>query len=569
MFITVKFFFRKYFIVLILIFFISLNLVGIFYNYPLAFTVGDEIPIMATVLKMIDYHTLRPDFPSNYHMAFPVYIYLPFYIILLVFLRLSGLFTSIDAIKQMGIMDYGELLPMARFISVILGVVSIYLVYKICRKIFSNNFIPLAASFLLSTSLMFIQMSHFGRVWLPQIFTILLAFYFIINLYLKESARLKHYLLSAFFIGISFGIHFVGLLIYFPFLIVHYLKNKNRGFKNVFVKNKNFWLANLIILIFSPILYYLNPYGFINYGSRVLNKFFSLGTIENIASSGNFFAKISYYSKILWEYEPILIILFVPSLVLLWFKKRNLFYIFSSFIFGYYIIISLIIGGEPRFILPIIPFMAVIVAYGLYYLYKSSLINKKIRILLLIVLFSSFLYLPLLWNLKFIQPSTRILAMNWVYRNLPVGAKIINLDAYLTLNKDRQTIENLKKYNIRFFTKKDDYLLTADDRDYPKPNYYILDSHYLDKVAEDFPKRNKFQYLIIHWWDEQQREEQLEKISRFDFNNLVLATKFYPVDGVINITDLAGNMRYPFSLLSKLNKTGPYIEIYQIESYGD
>ena len=555
---------KKNCLVFILVIFVLLAITGVFYNYPLAFTVGDEVPIMAAALKMIDYHTLRPAFPSFYTMPFSAYLYLPFYILLLIFLRISGLFTSIASIQSMGIIDYGKLLPLARFISIIFGALSIYLVYKICQKIFKNSFISLTASFLLSTSLMFVQLSHFGRVWIPQVFIILLTFYFIINLYSKKLPKIKDYFWTAIFIGLSFGTHFIGLLIYLPFLAVHCLKNKGKKFKDIFIKNRNFWLVNFIVLIFLPIFYYINPYSFNNYGSYIL-RLFGLGgkLITNVFAFNEKF----FYLKILWEYEPILLSLFIPASVLFFIKKRDLFYIFFSFVLGYYFLVELILSNkEPRYILPIIPFMSVIVAYSIYCFYKNSLVNRKIKISILVILFLSFFYLPVLWDYKLIQPSTRLLTRDWVYRNLPSGTRIINLDPDLKLNLDRQSIENIKKYNPKILTKKNVYLLASDDGDYPRPNYYILNSDYFDQVPGDFSEENKFQYLIIRWWNNQERNLQLKKIEEIGLiSKLGLLVKFYPADKLTNLTNLANNMRKPFLLLNAINKTGPYIEIYKID----
>ena len=101
-------FLEKYGIVIILCFFIALTVTGIFYNYPLSNTVADETVLLAAALKMIADPSLRPDYPTMYHMPVGAYMYLPFFVILLAFLRLSGLFTSMEALKEFGILHYGK-----------------------------------------------------------------------------------------------------------------------------------------------------------------------------------------------------------------------------------------------------------------------------------------------------------------------------------------------------------------------------------------------------------------------------------------------------------------------------
>src|SRR3989344_6206268 len=210
---------EKYGIVFILAGFFVFAIVGIFFSFSIPQAIGDETVIMAATLKMIAEHSLRPDYPTNYHMPLGTYLYLPFFLALLVFLRLSGLFGSSEELIRFGTLDYAKLLPMARFISALLGVASIYIVYRICQKLFKIPFISLVASFLLATNMMFLYLAHAGRVWMQQIFIILLAFYFIVELFERAEPRWKDYGIAAFFTGISFGTHFIGILVYLPLIV--------------------------------------------------------------------------------------------------------------------------------------------------------------------------------------------------------------------------------------------------------------------------------------------------------------------------------------------------------------
>lgn len=562
---------EKYGIIFILIFFIGTVVTGIFFNHSIPNTIGDETVLMASTLNMIAEPSLRPDYPTMYHMPFATYIYLPFFVVLLVFLRISGLFTSLEELKSFGIVHYAELLPMARFISVLLGAASIYLVYKICDKLFNNKFISLTASFLLSTNLMFVYLAHFGKVWLPQIFVILLTFYFIIGIYQKTQPQFRDYFKVALLTGISFGTHFIGILIYFPFLTVHYLRNKNRKLREIFITNKLFWLSNLIVVILLPFIYYLNPYGFINYTQRssraatsILNESISLGDTH-----ANFWQGFSGYGQVLFEYGPLLTILFLLGLVPLFLQKRNLFFIFGSFILGYYFVIGPVIGSthfEPRFISPIIPFMAIISAYGIYYFYKSNFVGKKIKIILLFILFSSFLYSPILLDYKLIQPSSMISAQKWIYNNLSQESKIINFYNYLPINENRETIEDTKQYNTYFFTRKREYLLSIDDADYPKPNYYVLiPPNYRGRgdIPEEILNR-EFDYALIAWWHKDDYVSALKVAQPFGVKEENLVKIFPPGATPDSFSMNTENMRNPFRNLRKLNHIGPIIAIYKL-----
>lgn len=562
---------EKYGIVLILIFFVAITVTGIFYNYSISNTIGDESILMSATLKMIAEQSLRPDYPTMYHMPFGTYIYLPFFILLLVFLRVSGLFTSIEELRVFGIMEYEKFLPMARFISIFLGAISLYLVYKICERLFGSKFISLTASFLLATNLIFVQMSHFGKVWIVQIFITLVTFYFILVLHQKEHSSLRDYFYIALLTAASFGTHFIGVLIYFPFLVVHYLKNKGQGFKRIFLINKYFWFTNLVIALLVLFVFYLNPYGFANYGLRSIEAASDiLSESAGVGEGYDFWLMFNNYGKVLFESGPAMAIIFVLSLVPLFIQRRDLFYIFSSFIFGYYIIMGPILGptvginGRGFYISPIIPFIAIVSAFGLYIFYKSNFLNKRIKIFLLAILFLFSAYTPILWDYKLIQPTTWVVAQNWIYSNLPSDARIINFDTAIPINENRESVEDAKTYTPNFLTKKRGYLLSVSDDKYPKPNYYVLTpSNYRDGIPKEILDEG-FDYALMIWWDRNRYEKVMADARIFNLkeDNLI---KIFPegADADTFSRDIDSTRR-PLYNLKKMDHVGPVIAIYKL-----
>lgn len=567
-------FLYKYGIIFILVYFLLAGSVGIFFNYGLFNTVGDESPLLSSTLKMIAEHSLRPDYPSFYHLPFAVYLYLPFFVIALGVMYLSGM--SIGAIEKFGAIDFAKFLPLARFISVLVGCASIYLLYRIAIKIFKSKRISLLAAFLLSTSLMFFQMAHLARIWLPQVFTILLAFYILVCLYEKEKIRIINYILAGLGVGLSFGTHLIGIIIYVPFLVIHYYKNKGHGFLNIFLKNNYFWSANLIFILIYFLVYYLNPYGLNHYAGGLIPKIFqlfpSVGTvvqekafIGGVSGVSNFFGSVKYFIIVLWQYEPLLFLISSLGFVLIFLKKRNYFYIFFSFIIAYFILISLTNSREPRFILPIIPFMALAGSFGLVYL-SNKIKNNKIVISLTMVLCFLFLFTPILWDYRFSQASTRLEAAKWIYANLAPGESIINLDATLELNENRKSIEDIAKYSD-FLTKKRVYLLALDDKDFPQPNYYIFFYYHYKQLPEEIIT-NKFNYLIISWYNKNELVDSLLLLDKFKYEKNPVLIRRFPEGANENSRgmDLAGNMENPLINLLNLKQNGPVVDIYKIEN---
>lgn len=559
---------QKYLLGIIIFLFIFFGFLGIFYNYGLPTTVGDESTIMATTLKMMSDKVLRPNYENFYYFPLTVYIYMPFFILFLIILLASGRFAGLEALKEFGIIEFAKLLPVARTLSVLFGAASIYLIYKITNRLFNNKWVSLLAAYFLSTSLMFVQLSHFARIWVPQIFFILLAFYFIIILWQKEKPSLKNYFLPALFVGISFGIHLVGLLIYISFFVVHIIKRYKKGIKAILV-DKKFWLANILIFLFLPLVFFLNPSGFNNYYENLSGATTVAGTgvsttagMEYSLSQG-----VLYYIQVLFEYEPILVILFLVGTVFLFIRKRLFFYIIYSFIFVYYLVIGPFLGGshpEPRYILPIIPFMAIVAAFGIGELFKKKIFDRKPKFFLLGIIIVLSFYLPVLWSITIIKSSTRLLARDWLYTNVEPGSSIINFDNYLPLNQNYQSMADTSEFNLGFSTTKEKYLLSKSEKDLPLPNYYIFSP----KRYEEFPQiiiDKQYDYVLLNWWDSEEYDKNIAIVNSLSINiNEPLI--IFPKDSTPDTKrmDIANNMREPLKYLPGMKITGPSIAIYKI-----
>src|SRR3989339_295161 len=554
---------------LILIIFFIVGITGIFYDYSLN-TGGDETVLMAASIKMISEHTLRPNYPTFYHLPVGAYFYLLPFILFFILLRLLGVFTSLNSLKEFGIIDYQKFLPFARFLTVLMGMISIYLLYKIAQKLFNNKWLSLLAAFFLSSSLMFVQVAHLGRVWIPQVMTILLAFYLIIILYQKQENKFKDYLFVGLSIGLAFGTHVVGIAIYASFFIVHYLKNASKKIKDIFLANKYFWLVNIIIIMCYFLLFYLNPYGFKNYinkqGGILPNiSYLSQQDFNNdIASVGayqDFSDKIIYYPNALFQHEPLLVLLSLFGFAILFFKERKIFYIIVSFIIVYYSVISFS-GWEPRYILPVVPFMAIAASYGVFALYKR--INKIMAICILVPIMIIIFVIPLAWDYRIIQPGARLTAKDWIYKNIPSGNSIINFDTPLELNENQQSLADIKKFASNYFTKKRAYLLSQSEEKYSEPNYYIFNYPHFNNLPKELLNK-KYDYLIISWSDGEELKEKLDQARSFKLDATLL--KRFPESADENSRyQTWWDMEKPIYTIINDNIRAPIIDIYKLKS---
>lgn len=556
-------------IILIILLAFLLNSIGMFYAYPSLHLIQDETAIASTVIKMINDLSLRPDFADNYYLAPVSYFYLPFYLLYFIILFFLGVVHNISELREMILLDYAGfkmILPIARFVSSIAGCLSVYLVYRISKILFKEDKrAPLWAAFFMATSLILVQLSHFGRIWTVQTLAVLLGVYYLSLILFAGKNNLRHYLISGLLIALSFGTHLVGGIIYLCFLFAHYSINKGKGFIKIFLKNQKFWLAHLVILFSTLFIYFLHQDTFYRYFGYYLKKVFTSEYISQpISNSLVQSLSFTYHLKILWEYEPLLIILFLISCPILFFKKRKVFYFLGIFIVSYYLMIGPFLRwGCVRYILPIIPFLAIIAGYGFSYLFKR-ISFRYIRGGLVIVFCLLFLFMPAYWGLSLLKPNTYVLTKKWIETNLPSGESIIalELDNKLILNDNKKTLVLLSEFMPGAVSARERYLLSIDEKNYPYPNYDIL--YRPEKMPDGFLSRNQFNYLIIFWWNNKERVTVKGKVAELNYD-LELKQKFFPNDENINLTDLVNEMRYPLYLLRNIKYTGPYIEIYKIK----
>lgn len=552
-------------LLIILGFFSLLCLAGIFYDYPLN-TVGDESTLLAATLKMIGHYSLRPADPSFYHMPLVVYFYLPFVLIFLITLRVGGVFTSTQSIKEFVILDYYKLIPLARVLNIVLAVISLYLIYRLAREIFKSKKAGLLAATFLSFSLTFVQMAHFAKVWLPQTLAVIITLNFLADLYLTSNPQLKRYLLAGLGVVLSFGVHFIGIIVYIPFLVTHFIRQRELSWRSIL--NRNFWLANLLIVLFIPFIYYLNPYGFLNYGQSALSLL-GISTpslaVAQVPVGSSFVNAFTFYLKVLLFSEPLLFVLGLIGLVVISFRRSPWSYILGSFLVAYYLGISQI-DKFSFYILPIIPVLAVLAVAPFYYLWPK--LNKKFS-LSLIYLTVFLMAVPVLWfSYDLLRPSSRVLALDWINKNIPTGESIINFDAYLSLNENREAILNIKKYAPNSFNQKRAYLDSLSPDFYPLPDYNVLVWPHYDNFPSNLTL-NSWHYLVISSWTPADERKDLKDLSVAGLNVKWVLVKSFPIETGDNYPrfDLSAEWTNPYRLLFNQHDLGPRVNIYQAESY--
>lgn len=491
-----------------------IRFIGINYNLPLSTAIVDEIVILSGSLKMLAEKKVTLSFVHSNYFPLSYYIYIPFLIAYIFYLKLFSSFDTFSKIKELGILHTGNFLIVGRMISILFGVASVFIFYLISQRLFKNRNISLVASLLFAISPLNVAMSHFARIWTIQIFFILLATYFALKFFSKSvlSGSYKKFIALGILMGTAFASNIIGLLIYIPIMMIVYFSCEFNRTKNflIFLRSKKFLVLNIIIIFIIAGTYFLNKTSFVNF----LNGF-----LGNVVYGDNFFEvsfgeKLAYYFKVLFKYETMPFLLAMFSFPLIYMKDKRIFFFLLSGFLSFFIFLGPF-GGftQARYSMPMIPFLIFASAYSIKFFWDKK--NKAIAIFLITaaILPSSFLVYKM--DKVFFNNGSELVFYKWMLNNIPNNSRILFIDNYflqdIILTKD--SIKRIKKFSPDFYSSRMAYLLDTPDNEYNRPAYDV----YQDTIICNWPKEEivnaKFDYIIL-------TEGVLNEISSFGEINL-------------------------------------------------
>lgn len=537
-----------------------LRIGGIFHGFPLM-VFSDESATLLASLKMMGTFSLRAgDALGYYYPALLAYIQLPFLSIFIIVCRWLGFFADIQQIKEAALLNVGFFMPLIRFVSALFGAATVFLTYKITKLLFNKPIASLLAAWLLAISFYHSGVSHFGNTWTIQTFFYLLVLFWAVNFLRKSVYSFKDYIHGALLIGLAFGINFVGIIAYAWLAAVHFLKNRNKNLVNVFLANKNFWLANLTLSLSAAVIYWLNPAGLINYFNRITAPvpradYASYQLFDISALQGLFF-----YLKNIFLVEPFLAVFFLAGSWMLWKKERNAFFLVSGGALIYLALLSPQTGLLIRYALPVSPLLAIVSAYFLFEFFNFC--GRKTRVVVLVAVSLYALVFSLLLDWRLMKTNTVVLARDWVTKNILSGSSIKNYDLADEINliENKASIGLIQDFLPKLFSTRRKYLLSLGEDNYPKPNFYILNYQLPDKLLP------KFDYIILSDMGKERVDVKAQEI----LDGYYLVKKFYPAEksidgswpGYYEIGMPFNHSMFKLSVLFKLHDAGPYVEIY-------
>jgi hypothetical protein len=327
------------------------------------------------------------------------------------------------------------------------GFLSLLVFYFLIFEMFDKK-IALMSTMVLGVTPLFWLNSLKAMSDMTGLFFILLSMYFIY--YFIKYKEIKHLYVGSFISAIAVGVRFHALFVVVPLLVYAYFKIDRREQKKSF--RKKFFYSVLIFFIgilfwLLPMLYYS---GFENYLNKASSLF--LSRYDRVPSEGNFLKFISWrvqniFGLFLISYG---ISSFNPGIIHLILLVMYLFFIFSSYwiisdkrnmffiiplLFYSLMLFLVLFSNNPRYLLIFIPFISLLLIFGVLWFEKHSLI-----IFILLFFSISLVSFPLVMSIHNL-PSPMIESIDYLATNY----NLANISVYA----EGTLSEYLHYYNIR------------------------------------------------------------------------------------------------------------------------
>lgn len=572
---------------------LGLRLWGIGFGLPGTFFVDESIFVNKAVAMGTG--DLNP-----HYFGYPTfYIYLVAFIYGIIFATgwFFGLINSAQDFQSLFFADPTIFYLALRVLSALFGVATIWVVWKIGSRVYSERAGLLGALFL-SLCYFHVRESHFGMNNIPMTFWTTLFALFLCNLSRQQKGSWRDYLLAGAVLGLAISTKYPAVYLSPVFLFVHFWRLKTLAFKRAGLPEHGKFVcaAGVTMLAFfvtSPfvVLDYLTFLFYYNKGSHVVFTFFSISNL-----TGSF---LGYLTILRYGMGLPLLILAGIGFALSSFRKNSKELVLAVFSLVYFFFFLSKAVTIDRYIDPLLPVFCLFAAgacQSAFQLLERHRWRMKegIMIALLAVLIYPSLRSIFLENRLLCRKDTRIQAREWIHGHIPSGA---NLAVYAShynhppLHESRSLLEEKHRFVTtlgamrggdysNIFAGPRRFAAKLAQSDYPPlPNYYIYRlQDGLEKI--EIPKTwqlradSKFnelkakgiRYIVFTSHPAQGLSSMGQNLEKNLHGHAQLLAEFDPLRDGASIRSLI----YPSVFLvpltghSSLKRIGPKIFIYKI-----
>ena len=301
----------------------------------------------------------------------------------------------------------------------IFAMASVYLVYKIGKKLI-NKYVGYLAALFLASNLLFVNLAHLIKANVPATFFLLLSFWCVINA--KRDNKL--FFLSAFLVGVAVSVRYLaafGIL-----FIIARLLTETKSIK----KNIKYILS---IGIFAALGFFImQPFALI-YMNKFIKILLEVKRYTYNLPMGEDFSKISWYLYAIYLKKSMGIYLFIGFLLsfLMIFKKDKLKIniLFLPYIILYLLFLSSAAHAQPSFLMIVLPFICLYTAVFVEKVIDKCCGHNSKKVFALsiagIMLAAPSFINVLRFDYLLTKPDTRAVAKSWIEKNIPENSCIL------------------------------------------------------------------------------------------------------------------------------------------------
>lgn len=359
-----------------------------------------------------------PNLPGAANGTIFHFFYTGLYLIPFVLLNIVNPFSIKSAIDN--ISTQHNLFIILRLETLILGILTLFILHKISKILKLNNYITI---FLFIFNPLWLMLSNYFKYDIALIFWIVLALYFMLKYY--KEPNLTNYLLSGFVSALALSVKVSGLPILLVYVLSYFLFTRNM------IKRLK-WLFFGILTFLTTLMIFGIPdivFGGYNMNQYIFENLVSIPNISNEVNIG-----YSYLSYVFFYHFPTIFghpfyLLFTLSFI--FFVKSiktnlrlNLFLLVSFLVFFLSLIpLKLFIVGNRA--LALLPFMVLITSIWLKkYLVKNVNLKNAIVLLFIFLVFTFQIIESYSWVLLKLSVAPQQDSSQWVLKNIPAGATI-------------------------------------------------------------------------------------------------------------------------------------------------
>jgi 4-amino-4-deoxy-L-arabinose transferase-like glycosyltransferase len=404
---------NAYLILILLIGFV-LRVWGLEWGLPLKKAHIDESVVIFYTMRFFT-GDLNPHIFFDYPTLF---LYLTGFVYLIYFIigRVIGIFPSLDYF--VGVYLNGDatmFYVLARSLTLILALGSIYLIYKIGKENLSFGIIP---ALILAVLPIHVLHSHYATVDVACIFFVLWSVLYIARYFSLKG--IKDLYIGSLIMGLAVAVKYYPVIFFIPILAAVFMSSRKEFIKTSILSCAA-GLAGFLIGC---------PYSVIDHKaflSRFIDRFQLIIWHQHNQISLGLFGTIS---NMINSISPVMFLIVCLGILLMFMnrheKDNNKAVYILSFGLVYLLFVSTWKIKSVHYFMPALPFFILAGSYGVNLL-KLFQKRKTLVYIVFIAVSIPLLFQDIKYDKMLSKRDTRLLAYDWVIKNIPSGSRILRM----------------------------------------------------------------------------------------------------------------------------------------------